>query len=210
VDHHLGRILGALDRAGKANDTIVVFTADHGDFGGWGGMVSKGGAFQDCLTRVPLIVADPVIGGAVEDGFASLCDVLPFLLDRTACPVRVAMDGRADVMRRAPRKQVVSEYGAGGPLLRWSACSTRDLPTGIEGIKATLAEREAEGMRAMIRWSNWKYIDDPMGDIPELYDLTRDPDERANLALTGGHAAQVQSGAAALRAWRRRAPLSGI
>eukprot|EP01044_Picomonas_judraskeda_P013622 COSAG03_NODE_2076_length_3153_cov_2.302554_3_plen_292_part_00 len=59
VDDGLGQLLDTLSRLGLDEDTIVVFTSDHGDFMGEHKQQCKGGVFYDCLTRVPLIVSWP-------------------------------------------------------------------------------------------------------------------------------------------------------
>ena len=60
VDQAIGRILDALDGSGMADDTIVVFTSDHGDLlGAHGGLVQKWGNAFDEATRVPLLVHGP-------------------------------------------------------------------------------------------------------------------------------------------------------
>jgi arylsulfatase A-like enzyme len=57
IDDQVGKILRTLDETGKANDTIVIFTADHGDMMGGHGMVWKStAAFYDEVVRVPLLV----------------------------------------------------------------------------------------------------------------------------------------------------------
>ncbi len=83
LDDGVGRVLDALDRLGLRDDTIVVFTADHGDFAGEHGMGVKGGVSYDCLVRVPLIVSWPGGGvptGVVDDSMVSTVDILPTLL----------------------------------------------------------------------------------------------------------------------------------
>ncbi|MDP7414532.1 MAG: sulfatase-like hydrolase/transferase [SAR202 cluster bacterium] len=83
LDDGVGRVLDALDRLGLRDDTIVVFTADHGDFVGEHGMGVKGGVFYDCLVRVPLIVSWPAGGvpsGIVDESMVNTVDILPTLL----------------------------------------------------------------------------------------------------------------------------------
>ena len=59
IDDQVGRILDALERAGQLDQTVIVFTADHGDMAGGHGMVWKSnGSFYDEIVRVPL--ADPL------------------------------------------------------------------------------------------------------------------------------------------------------
>lgn len=90
IDDHVGTILAALDRLGLSEDTIVIYTADHGDFVGSHGMVEKCAAghnvYEDTL-RVPLIVRWP--GGArrgeVRDDLVELVDVYPTLMELCGC-----------------------------------------------------------------------------------------------------------------------------
>lgn len=84
VDDGIGRILDKLEELGVLEDTIIVFTADHGDFMTEHNMAVKGGAFYDCLTRVPLIVSFPkgeVPKGEIDESMANTVDILPTLLE---------------------------------------------------------------------------------------------------------------------------------
>ncbi len=83
VDDSIGRIVDKLEELGLRDDTIIVFTADHGDFMGEHGMAVKGGVFYDCLVRVPLIVSWPggnVPQGIVENSPVNTIDILPTAL----------------------------------------------------------------------------------------------------------------------------------
>ncbi len=83
VDDSIGRIVEKLESLGLRENTVIVFTTDHGDFMGEHGMAVKGGVFYDCLVRVPLIVSwqgGSVPVGAVEPSPVSTIDVLPTLL----------------------------------------------------------------------------------------------------------------------------------
>lgn len=83
VDDSIGRIVEKLESLGLRENTVIVFTADHGDFMGEHGMAVKGGVFYDCLVRVPMIVSWPGGGvpeGEVERSPVSTIDVLPTLL----------------------------------------------------------------------------------------------------------------------------------
>ena len=66
VDQAIGKILEALERSGMAEDTIVVFTSDHGDLlGAHGGLIQKWCNAFDEATRVPLLMAGPGIAPVV-------------------------------------------------------------------------------------------------------------------------------------------------
>jgi arylsulfatase A-like enzyme len=83
VDQAIGRILDALDASGMADDTIVVFTSDHGDLvGAHGGLQQKWANAFDEATRVPMVVKGPVVP-PVRGGFSlptSHVDLIPTLL----------------------------------------------------------------------------------------------------------------------------------
>lgn len=82
IDHGIGRILGALERTGRADDTVVVFTSDHGDMFGDHGLMLKGMMHFEGCTRVPLVVAGPgVTSGGQTPALASSLDLAPTLLD---------------------------------------------------------------------------------------------------------------------------------
>ncbi len=83
VDHHCGRILETLREQGLAEDTIVIFTSDHGEFLGDFLRYQKGYPAPDCISRVPFICRWPAggaSGGQTVDTFAEQVDVIPTLL----------------------------------------------------------------------------------------------------------------------------------
>ena len=83
VDDAVGQILDHLDATGLRENTIVTFTADHGDFVGEHNMLGKGGVFYDALVRVPMLVSLPGGGvpcGATDDSMANTIDLLPTIL----------------------------------------------------------------------------------------------------------------------------------
>ncbi len=82
VDHEVGRILDALAAAGKAEDTMVIFTTDHGEMLGDHGMAFKGPFHYEALLNVPLLVSGPGIpGGEVRSGLVGTVDVAPTVAD---------------------------------------------------------------------------------------------------------------------------------
>jgi len=76
IDHNVGRIMGALDRLGLRDDTLVVFTTDHGDMMGNHGLYLKGPWPLEDLLRVNLIAAGPAVKtGHVVDETVSTLDL---------------------------------------------------------------------------------------------------------------------------------------
>lgn len=205
IDDQLGVVMDALDRLGLADNTLVAFCSDHGDFAGEHAMMGKGGAFYDCLTHVPLVLAGPgwPCGMSVSDP-VSLIDLLPTILEAQGLrPIRQA-DGQPlpIASNHPPRNRIFAEYGRGAPLFGLEEMQRRNVPPGHAGILATLVEREHEGRRAMVVEGAWKAVHDPMGDVDELYDLENDPFELTNLAEDPEQAARLADLKAKLKEWR--------
>ena len=81
VDRHIGAVLDELEASGQADNTIVIFTADHGEQGGAHHLRQKGSvAFQESI-NVPLVIADPRHpGGSRTDAVGSHLDLVPTIL----------------------------------------------------------------------------------------------------------------------------------
>jgi choline-sulfatase len=111
VDRKLGELLDALDQTGRLDDTVVIFTSDHGDMLGERRMVQKR-TFYEWSARVPLVLRHPDgPRGAVVRAPVSLVDLAPTLLDIAGVPSeeRLALDG-VSLLRPDDDRVVVSEY----------------------------------------------------------------------------------------------------
>ena len=205
LDDGVGQILDALDRLQLRDNTIVIFCSDHGDFSGEHAQVSKGGAFYDCLTRVPLIASWPghIPQGAVDASCVNLIDIVPTVLQLQGLDIPRSMHGKGlpTVTDAAPRDAAFSEYGAGGPEFTMADLERIEKPWGHRAIRRSLQWREAEGRRKMVRTTAWKYVHDPMGDRDELYDLVNDPWELHNVATNPDHRDVIADLQRRLAAW---------
>ena len=181
IDSEVGRILDVLKETGQYDNTIVVFTSDHGDMLGGHGLVAKGiGTSYEEVYNVPLIVRGPGIAGGREDSrtLTSLLDLPATLLDLCGADGLEAAQGRS--------LRPVLE-GSADPL-DW-----RDAYAEFFGQRFVYTQR--------IVWhDDWKYVFNP-GGIDELYDLADDPDERTNLADDPAHRETLL--AMCKRMWRK-------
>ena len=155
VDGEVGRVLDALDDSAFAKDTVVVFTADHGEGMGNHRMVIKGYLY-DSAARVPLVISWP---GALPEGkrethLASGFDFAPTVCDFAG--IESMPKGRGASLR---------------PLLEGRGAPMRDY------IAA-----QAAGHAAMIRTADYKYICYPDEPVCQLFDMKNDPWETRNLA----------------------------
>lgn len=162
VDEKIGSVLRALEETGLADNTLVVFAADHGEMLGERGMWFKQ-TFYEWSARVPLIVSQP--GSYAPRRVAanvSLVDLLPTLLD-------VAWDGKPPApMDRLDGRSLV-------PLL-----TGKD--TGAD--RGVISEYSSEGVCAasrMLREGHYKYVY-TRGLAPMMFDLASDPGELKDLA----------------------------
>ena len=174
VDSKVGVLMEALKEAGLDDNTVVVFTSDHGEMLGERGLWFKF-CFYEWSMRVPLIIRMPGGHGAGvrAAGQSSLVDVMPTLVD-------LASGGAAP------------EYVT--PL---DGCSLVQAlqPGGTTGNDLTLAEYSAEGSLApqvMVRQGRYKLIYSRT-DPTLLYDLVADPQELINLAGQDAYVA-IQQG----------------
>lgn len=175
IDDRVGEILRALEESGEADNTIVIFTGDHGDMLGERGLWFKMSWFEHSA-RIPLIVAWPKrLAPRRVAAACSQVDFLPTLVD-------LASQGQGFDYPTPLEGRSLAPY------LRGSADDAG------EAIGEYFAECTAEPV-FMIRRGNLKYVA-CKGDPEQLYRLDRDPHERSNRAGDPAEAATI----AALRA----------
>ena len=101
IDHNIGRVLDRLQQLGLEDNTLVVFTSDHGECGGEMDCWTKGIGCYDCVTRVPLVMRLPDVlpAGHVSEVVASGVDVFPTVSELCGFTptedVRRNVDGRS-------------------------------------------------------------------------------------------------------------------
>ena len=97
IDDNVGRMLAALEESGQRENTLVIFTSDHGELAGDHQLVGKGCRFYECLVRVPLVCSWPgmVREGAVSAALVELIDIAPTLLELAGVEAPQRMQGRS-------------------------------------------------------------------------------------------------------------------
>ena len=95
MDKYIGKILGKLDELGLADDTLVVFTSDHGHFYGQHGLIAKGAFHYEDVIKVPFIVRYPgvVPAGEQSDALQTLVDLAPSFLSAAGINIPFQMTG---------------------------------------------------------------------------------------------------------------------
>ena len=174
VDDQIGRLLAALSASGQAQETLVVFTSDHGDYLGAHGLFLKGvPAFEEAY-RVPLLLRGPgVQPGTVVGDPVSLLD-----LGRTLvrCLLGTEFGGHG---------RDLSPYLQGGR------------PEGEPGAFAEFHGQRLGYTQRVLWRGRFKYVFNGF-DFDELYDLEADPHEQTNLAARPDMQAQLRAMAACM------------
>ena len=175
-DELFGQVLGVLDHLDLREDTLVVFTSDHGemlyDHRRW----SKSNFFEQSV-HVPLILSWPgQLEAGQSDALTEHVDLFPTFMDLLGLETPDSVQGRSLA-----------------PVLRGEMASNRDL-----------VHSEVRRGIAMQFDGRWKFIHNGDGAEHELYDLQEDPREITNLAMNPEYSEKVEELAAELSAWKQQ------
>ncbi len=160
IDEAIGRVLKQLESLGLAEDTIVIFTSDHGDYMGDHGLMLKLLLHYQGIVRVPFIWHDPALpaGGQTDTGLASSIDIGPTILARAGIQPYNGIQGRDLFSTKPPEAVIVEE-------------DSQRVMTGFDRpqrVRTLITERYRMSLREGEDWN-------------ELYDLSTDPDELDNI-----------------------------
>ncbi|MHC4699773.1 MAG: sulfatase family protein [Planctomycetota bacterium] len=163
IDENVGRMLKALEQTGQRENTVVIFTSDHGEMAGDHGLNKKGCRFYEGLVRVPLIFSWPgrFKEGLRSDALVELIDITPTLLELADLPIPESMHGRSLL-----------------PILTGQA----DPAHHRDFVRCEYYE-VLQGPRSyatMLRTRQYKLVNYHGHEHGELFDLTKDPHEFEN------------------------------
>jgi len=177
LDHEIGRVLDALDAAGKADDTIVVLAGDNGLAVGRHGLMGKQNMY-DHSVRVPLVTAGPGIPvGQTRDALCYLIDVYPTLCDLLDLPTPGSVEGES-------LAGVLGDAEADPP--------RTELHFAYRGVQRAVTD----GRHKLIRY----HVNGETRH--QLFDLQTDPDERHDLSNEPEMAGLIDDLQDKLRRWQ--------
>jgi arylsulfatase A-like enzyme len=183
MDAQVGHVVDALDRLGLADNTIIVFTSDHGYHMGEHGLWQKMSLFEESA-RVPLLIVAPGVSkqATVAKTPVGLIDLYPTLTELCRVPAPDNLQGQSLV----PMLKDASVTGRGWALSQVTRGGTARVPR-FFGYS--------------LRTPQWRYTEwDEGRQGRELYDHHADPGELANLADSPAHAQAIEQLAAQLHA----------
>lgn len=168
LDFHLGRILDTLDELHLSDNTLVVFTSDHGDYMGDHWLWSKGGSHYDPVVRVPFLLRWPgrIPAGQRSSALQCLVDLPPTFLACAGLPPHPAMQGVNQEVCWLGREKQIRD---GVWIEQW-------LERGAS-VNTWITQEHRLSLHS---------LRDENRDEVELYDLRNDPQESRNLAETEG------------------------
>jgi len=179
IDDWLGRLFAEMEKAGRFDDTLVLFTSDHGDFLGDHWLGEKEMFYEEAL-RVPFIVYDPdpaadATRGTVDSRFVEAIDVLPTCFAALGLPPN---DHLVEGRSLLPLTRGVKAEA-------WRDAVFAELDYSFREARLMLNRRPQDCRATMVRTGRWKYV--WWQDFrPMLFDLQNDPRELQDL---GAHAA---------------------
>ena len=163
IDHHIGRIIATLKQLGEYDNTIVIFSADHGLAVGSHGLFGKQNLYEHSM-RSPMIFAGPGIKAGESDALMYLFDIFPTACELAGLKAPAGLDGRSVT-----------------PVIHGQQATHRD----------TIFLSYQIGQRA-VRQGDWKLYRFPLVNYSLLFNLAEDPDELNSLADDSEHADRLE------------------
>ncbi|MGE4370577.1 MAG: sulfatase-like hydrolase/transferase [Burkholderiaceae bacterium] len=178
LDDHLERLFNYMEQSGLMANTLIVFTADHGDFLGdhW---LGEKELFYDAAQRIPLIVVDPrpqanATRGQVVDQFVESIDILPTILDAL---------GIEKPMHRLEGRSLMPLLH--GTVADWRDCVVSELDYSYRLARQLVGKRPDNARAWSLRTTDWLYV--YWQDEPEqLFNLASDPQQFHDLGRDAG------------------------
>jgi len=193
IDDQLGVLFNEMEKNGQLDDTMIVFTSDHGDYLGDHWMGDKD-YFHAPSVKIPLIIADLSSDGdatrvTVDHSLVESIDLLPTFVEHQGGEVaHNILNGRSLM-----------------PKIRGEACEWRDYAISEYDYSCQVFRPETgrtplDCRTYMVATRDWKFIHAP-GFPPALFDLANDPDELVDLGTSPDHEPEREMMFAKLAEW---------
>lgn len=199
IDDQLGHLFAFMRTRGLMDNTLMVFTSDHGDYLGdhW---LGEKDLFHEPSVKVPLIVCDP--SAAADAARGSVCDELVETIDLAPTFLEALGADPAEQSHRLEGRSLV-------PILQgrqpgsWRRYAVSEYDYSILPVAAGLGMAPRDARLFMLADRRWKYVH-AVGFRPMLYDMESDPNEFRDLGADPRFAAERARLEAALHLWSLR------
>ena len=193
LDKYVGKVLDALSESGQSENTIVVFTSDHGEMLGDHGMLEKRSFYEES-SKVPLLIKVPWISKEQKfiSGNISHVDLVPTLLDLINQKIPENVQGSS-------RKKVLlgqENLDSNNIFIQWNGLGDRDL--GNELIN----KMNSISRRCIVSSDRWKLSVAESEDSSELFDLNSDQNELLNRIFDPSCKAKIALMKDAIKRWQ--------
>jgi arylsulfatase A-like enzyme len=197
IDDELGKLFAFLQQQGLHQETLIVFTSDHGDYLGdhW---LGEKELFHDTVVKVPLIIHDPRSSadgtrGSSVNALVESIDLVPTFLQALDLPGAPEwLEGRSLI----PLLE-------GTPQAQWRTAAFSENTYAFRDQVRLAADRPVDGCQmTMVRTDRWKYVHFEALP-PQLFDLREDPEELVDLGQSPEHAQVREEMLALLFEWLR-------
>lgn len=198
LDDHLGRLFDYMEGAGLMKNTLIVFTADHGDFLGdhW---LGEKELFYDTVQRVPFIVMDPSAaadatrGRALDDMVESV-DLAPTVLRAL---------GKSGPGHRLEGRELQALLHGRDAATPWRDCVYSELDYSFRQARLLCGKTPQNARAWSVRTDRWRYVY-WLDEREQLFDLHADPEEFQDLGASSAHAQTRQALRQRLLEWMLR------
>jgi arylsulfatase A-like enzyme len=197
-DDELGRLLDHLKQTGRLDDTMIVLTADHGDYLGdhW---LGEKDLFHECSVKVPLIIYDP--SAEADPARGSVCDELVEGIDLSATFIE-AVGG--SVPEHIIEGRSLLPFVRGESPRSWREFAVSEFDYSATGMAQKLGLKPRDARLFMLADKRWKFMHAEGGFRPMLFDMENDPEEFSDLGDCPDHQHIVDLMYDRLGTWARR------
>ncbi len=202
VDNAVGVILDALEKSGMADDTIVVFTSDHGDMMGDHAQLAKCVMYEEAI-RIPWLIRVPWLAReqTMIPGRVSHIDLLPTLLDLMEQPIPEHLQG----LSLKPTLKGDADLSGNDVFVIWRgdelSCADVEVPGAGAAEIAAISEQE---WVTLVSHDGWKLNLCTLDPCCELYDLNSDPHELVNRYDEPGQFARIREMTGRIVVWQEQ------
>ncbi|MBE7539499.1 MAG: sulfatase-like hydrolase/transferase [Opitutaceae bacterium] len=184
LDDCIGELLASLDRSGLLDNTIVIYTSDHGEMAGSHGLWGKR-VYYESSVAVPLLVSGPGVkpGAHVWHDPVSLIDLFPTTCALAGLPIPLGLDG----IDQSPALR--DPEGAAAPR---AFASSSYFDYGIRINRPRSADDAPARAMRLVRTRGWKFVQVEKG-AELLFNLREDPEERLNRMAEAAQAGRIDS-----------------